>query len=258
MVNAVALPALGWVTDHLQGMLKEASSAFGDLPYSNDTTLRAGYVAQVTQLISLLARTDTPAYEVMSTSWGQLAVSAMQPFSRGVVQATSSSFFGDTPPLVDPRYCSHPIDCRLLLLGLEFNSRLIQTPSIAVLEPLPPPGFGIADTRNLTALDEAMRTMITSGLHLSGTTSMLPLNLGGVVDTSLKVYGTRNLRVVDGSIIPLVPGAHIQAAVYALAEKVSLLSHLTEVRQEVEINILMVVRKQAADIIKAESSGPLA
>ncbi|OTA58336.1 GMC oxidoreductase [Hypoxylon sp. EC38] len=220
MVDAIAFPALAWVTDHLQEVLDEAMNATNNLPPSYDNTLRAGYTAQKSELISLLARIDTPAYEVMSTSWGQLAVSTMQSFSRGIVQARSSSFFENSSPLIDPRFCSHPVDCKLLLLSLTFNDRLIQTAPMAALIPVPPPGFGITDARNQTALDEAMRKMIVSGLHPSGTTSMLPRDLGGVVDPSLRVYGTRNLRVVDAGIMPLIPGAHIQAAVYAIAEKV--------------------------------------
>lgn len=53
---------------------------------------------------------------------------------------------------------------------------------------------------------------------------MMPLELGGVVDPDLLVYGTRNLRVVDASILPLVPAAHLQAVVYGVAEKVCRLS----------------------------------
>lgn len=47
---------------------------------------------------------------------------------------------------------------------------------------------------------------------------MIPL---GVVDpTTLKVYGTSNLRVVDASIIPLIPATHPVATIYAIAERV--------------------------------------
>jgi choline dehydrogenase-like flavoprotein len=48
---------------------------------------------------------------------------------------------------------------------------------------------------------------------------MLPRESGGVVDSRLRVYGTSNVRVVDASIFPLQISAHIQATVYAVAEK---------------------------------------
>lgn len=44
----------------------------------------------------------------------------------------------------------------------------------------------------------------------------------GVVNpTTLTVYGTSNLRVVDASVMPLHIAAHTQTAVYAIAERVS-------------------------------------
>ncbi|KFY14964.1 hypothetical protein V491_05837 [Pseudogymnoascus sp. VKM F-3775] len=54
--------------------------------------------------------------------------------------------------------------------------------------------------------------------HPVGTCAMLPRKDGGVVDPKLRVYGVSRLRVVDASIIPIIPGAHIQTAVYGVAE----------------------------------------
>lgn len=39
---------------------------------------------------------------------------------------------------------------------------------------------------------------------------MLPRELDGVVDPKLRVYGTKNIRVVDLSIVPLHIAAHTQ------------------------------------------------
>ena len=232
MVNTVAFPSLRSVAEDWAQLLRGAERVTDHLPPSYGATLYAGYAAQEQQLLALLNRTDSPAYESMSTSWGQLAVSAMQPFSRGVVEARSpASVFPDATeagagPRIGPRYCSHPFDCEVLLRGLGVNDRLIRTESMASLRPVLPdePGLGEEDENGDEDRDtlrrETVRRLLRTEFHPSGTAAMMPLDRGGVVDTSLRVYGTRNLRVVDAGIVPLIPDGHLQAAVYALAEKV--------------------------------------
>ena len=57
-------------------------------------------------------------------------------------------------------------------------------------------------------------------VHEGGVTcSMMREELGGVVDERLMVYGTKNLRVCDASILPIIPRGNILTAIYAFAEK---------------------------------------
>ncbi|KAI0970549.1 GMC oxidoreductase-domain-containing protein [Xylaria arbuscula] len=218
MVNAVAFPALGQIPSQILHLVDNSSSQ--NLPPTYDATLRAGYEAQKRELYALISRHDVAAYELMVTSWGQLAVSAMHTLSRGTIHARSSSIFDNEPLVLDPRLCSHAFDCEILRMGVEFNDRLIATDAMAALSPVSPSKLRTEDLKNRTALMETIKSMVRTEFHPSGTAAMMPRSAGGVVDTSLKVYGTKNLRVVDASIIPLIPGGHIQSVVYAIAEKV--------------------------------------
>lgn len=42
-----------------------------------------------------------------------------------------------------------------------------------------------------------------------------------VVDNQFRVYGKKNLRVVDASVFPRIPGYFIVTSVYMIAEKAS-------------------------------------
>jgi choline dehydrogenase-like flavoprotein len=50
---------------------------------------------------------------------------------------------------------------------------------------------------------------------------MMSQELGGVVDSNLKVYGTKNVRVVDAGVIPFQVSGHLTSTIYAIAEKAS-------------------------------------
>ena len=56
--------------------------------------------------------------------------------------------------------------------------------------------------------------------HYSGTAKIgRPSDALAVVDPSLRVYGTRGLRVVDASVIPVIPRGNINIPVVMIAEK---------------------------------------
>ena len=52
------------------------------------------------------------------------------------------------------------------------------------------------------SLPEAIRAMSKDGIHQSGTTRMAESPESGVVDRDLKVFGTRNVFVCSGSVLP--------------------------------------------------------
>ena len=69
-------------------------------------------------------------------------------------------------------------------------------------------------------LSAALDDIVATEYHYSGTCAMIPLDLGGVINTEQMVYETSNVRVVTTSIFPLIPTAHLSAVVCGVAEKV--------------------------------------
>ena len=140
------------------------------------------------------------------------------PFSRGSVHIKSPS--ASVPPAIDFKYLSHPLDAELYGRHMMFHDRLIQTePLSSLIKPKGrrlPPG---KDSKTLEDAIELIRSSTTTNYHPCGTCAMMRKELGGVVSDRLVVYGTKNLRVVDASIMPIIPRGNIMTSVYALAEK---------------------------------------
>jgi choline dehydrogenase len=65
----------------------------------------------------------------------------------------------------------------------------------------------------------AIRYMTNAENHQAGTCAMGPVQREAVVDSTLKVYGIRGLRVIDASIMPNVTSGNLQAPIIMIAEK---------------------------------------
>ncbi|KAF4833698.1 Dehydrogenase xptC [Colletotrichum tropicale] len=197
---------------------------------SIDSTVVAGYEKQTELIASMHSKGSTAAMELLYVDGGRSVVNIlMHPLSRGTVSITSSDPFA--PPAIDPRYFSHPYDGQVLVESLRFNRELLATEPIEAL--------GAAETLPGTTTESDadilnfIKGVTSTEYHYVGTCAMLPKALGGVVDAELKVYGVDGLRVVDASIMPLLPSAHTQATVYAIAEKAAdiILGHSVEGHQ---------------------------
>jgi choline dehydrogenase-like flavoprotein len=137
------------------------------------------------------------------------------PLSKGNVHISSSNI--TSKPTINPNYLSHPYD----LEAAANLAKFLRT--IASAEPMRSVWTNEYEPGNAVQSDEDWKTYALGNTlsiyHPIGTAALLPEEDGGVVDAELKVYGTKSLRIVDASIIPLLPSAHIQTLVYGIAEK---------------------------------------
>ncbi|KAL4798482.1 hypothetical protein BDV19DRAFT_396838 [Aspergillus venezuelensis] len=144
-------------------------------------------------------------------------VSLQKPLSRGSVHAASGDPYA--MPAVNYRSFSDPLDLKIFVQSLRFNADILPSApalkAIGVVVQSPTPGSSDAE------LAEFIRaSAFPSFSHPTGTCAMLKLEDGGCVDSELRLYGSGGkIRVVDASIMPVVPSTHTQSTVYAVAEK---------------------------------------
>ena len=149
-------------------------------------------------------------------------------FSFGCIQthplSTGSSHISSkdasAKPAIDPKYFSNPLDIELmarhLLFCLEVQKR---EPLSNYFVPNGRRNHAKAFIQDIDDAKQYLRDTAKTTYHCCGTCSMRPKDQGGVVDDQLRVYGTKNLRVVDASIFPFIPRGNIMSTVYAVAEK---------------------------------------
>lgn len=141
------------------------------------------------------------------------------PLSRGTVSLAGPNML--TLPRVDPGWLTHPADLDLAVQAFRRQRAIWE--SLAEM--------GVADREEAypsagVQTDEDIRAWIgesmTTVYHASGTCKMgVAADDTAVVDSSHRVLGFDNLRVVDSSAMPFLPPGHPQSVIYAMAERVA-------------------------------------
>lgn len=167
-----------------------------------------------------------------------IPVMLAHPLSRGSVHITTGPD-GALGLDVDPKYLSHPLDIEVLARHVQLVesvlaadtatsalARHLNQSSSAKRSPGLPSGpaafaggTGSDEEEGLELARAHVRNTVVGAFHWTSSCAMLPRDKGGVVDSKLRVYGARGLRVVDASIFPLITRANTMATVYAVAER---------------------------------------
>jgi choline dehydrogenase-like flavoprotein len=92
---------------------------------------------------------------------------------------------------------SHPLDIATHIAGIKMARKMLTTaPMDSIYQGEFEPG---SDKQTDQEIEDWLRGAVQSGNHETGSLSMMPKELGGVVDTSLRVYGLSNVRVAGES-----------------------------------------------------------
>ncbi len=174
--------------------------------------------------LDLLYKSNTPTAEVVPLGLVNFLGAItwpLQPFSRGSIHINGTD--PTATPVIDAKFFQFDIDATLAVASCRFARKFLTTaPLVDIVNASTiTPSFELVP-RN--APDSVWLDWIKTksayqpNYHHLGTCAMLPRDMGGVVDNEFKVYGTRNVRVVDLSVVPLQVAGHSTALLYGVAE----------------------------------------
>ncbi|CZR61697.1 related to alcohol oxidase [Phialocephala subalpina] len=155
--------------------------------------------------------------------YGTMLQILQYPFSKGSIHIQPPET-GSTSPhnlAIDPQYYTGRtghIDFEIMTHCQRFAEKICSTKPLSnIIRSRAFPAPSLSDDK---LKDWILETTITDW-HPVGTCAMGGKGgmKTGVVDERLRVYGVKGLRVVDASIMPLQISAHLQATVFAIAEK---------------------------------------
>jgi len=212
------LPLQNTTSDYRQ-MIQDAAAVdlATILPAGADPTILAGWRAQRDLILNLYASPQATVAEIAFGGGNTVPIAMLKPLSRGSILINSTDPLA--PPLFDYGTFMHPTDLAIAVQALKKTREWMASEPMQEVGALETnPGTNVTTDEEIAA---SIRTFASSTwAHPVGTLSMMKKEYGGVVDSKLCVYGVQGLRVVDASIMPLIPATHTSSTVYAVAEKV--------------------------------------
>ena len=151
-----------------------------------------------------------PTYGVTFTSC------LLRPKARGSVKLRSAN--PDDQPLVNCNFFGDSDDLRLTIASMKFARKILETEPFKskIAEELLP-GKALESDE---ALARFCGQTVKTNYHPSGSLRMGPENDPmSVLDSRLRVRGVEGLRVIDCSIIPLIPSGNTNAPAMAIGSK---------------------------------------
>ncbi|KAJ5316703.1 hypothetical protein PENANT_c016G01993 [Penicillium antarcticum] len=191
---------------------------------SNGAVKESNLLEALTIQRDLIFKSLVPYAEVVFAPSGQSFTCEywpLQPFSRGSVHIQSAN--ASQSPNIDPNYFMFAQDIEAQSDVAHFIRRAFGTAPLKdiVGDELSPGQEVLPANASTSAWDSWIKEHYRPNYHPVGTVSMLPKKKGGAVSSELKVYGTKNVRVVDASIVPYQISGHLTSTLYAIAEKAS-------------------------------------
>ncbi|CAE6496195.1 unnamed protein product [Rhizoctonia solani] len=205
-----------WLNTVSSGLSSSLSSL--STSQSLDSTVLKGITQQFNAQLDMLKNSVGQLEIIMTMLSGAgsagIQVAQQHAWSRGALMINSSSAFDY--PSINPNYLLNSWDVDIMTAGIKYARTIAATAPMSSY--LKTESTATSASTTDTAIATYIANSIATEYHPIGTCSMLPLDMGGVVDTTLRVYGTANVRVIDVSVMPIHVTAHTMAPAYAIAE----------------------------------------